>query len=69
MCLTLKVMVKDVILHNGGQRNVFAVRIMFKVKVIALNRNSTNLKPFTQATLCYNLATLYSLGTDIYVEM
>ena len=24
MCLTFKVMVKDVILHNGGQRNVFA---------------------------------------------
>ena len=24
MCLTFKVMVKDVILHNGGQRNAFA---------------------------------------------
>ena len=30
MCLTFKVMVKDVILHNGGQRKRVRVRLTFK---------------------------------------
>ena len=48
MCLTFKVMVKDVILHNGGQRNAFAY-------VSRSNRSRYFLicwKSPTQATLC-----------------